>query len=149
MSQSIETALSLIASSSEGFLATLEGEVPFVSAVSYIYEPNSGDPNKPGRICLFLSSLARHTRNFKKTPNVSLLVVEDGSLPIYERKRVTLQGKIDEVKDEGRFKDFRARYLEIFPNSEVFFSLPDFQFFEIRFTELHLISGFGKISTFR
>ncbi len=149
MSQNIEDALSLLAASSEGFLATLEGESPFVSAVSYIYEPDSGAPGKQGKIDLFLSRLARHTKNFQKNPNVSLLVVESSALPIYEKKRVTLQGRIQEVKDEERFRKFKAGYLKIFPNAETFFELPDFQFFEIRIAEIHLIAGFGKITTFR
>ena len=149
MNQKIETALSLLAASYEGFLATLEGEKPFVSAVSYIYEVEPAAANRPGKIGLFLSGLARHTQNFQKNPNVSLLVVEDSSEPIYERKRVTLQGTIHNVQDEERFKNFKAKYLQIFPSAEPFFTFPDFQFFEIRITDIHLISGFGKITTFR
>ena len=149
MDQRIETALSLIACSYEGFLATIEGEKPFVSAVSYLYEVNPGDPTKPGKVCLLLSELARHTRNFQKNPNVSLFILENNSAPVYERKRVTIQGTIHYVKDEERYKNFKIKYLQIFPSAEPLFTFQDFRFFEINIADLHLIGGFGKVDTFR
>ena len=149
MNQRIETAFSLIASSYEGFLATLEGDKPFVSAVSYLYEANTAGQKQPGKLCLLLSELARHTRNFQRNPNVSLLVLENSSVPVYERKRVTVQGTIQYVKDEERFKSFKSKYIQIFPSSEPLFTFQDFRFFEMNIADVHLISGFGKVDTFR
>ena len=93
--------------------------------------------------------MARHTRNIQKNPDVSLLVTENGPAPSYEKKRATLQGRIRWVKDETEFKKFKARYIQAFPTSEMFFTFSDFRFFEMEISELHWIAGFGKIETFR
>ena len=96
-----------------------------------------------------MSDLARHTQNIQKNPQVSLLALEAGSAPVYERKRVTIQGAAQIVKDQDRFNRFKVRYIEAFPSSAGFFNFGDFRFYEIKIANMHLISGFGKIETLK
>ena len=146
MSEGTEAAVRLLQSSREGFLGTLENAQPFVSAVSYLFE--SGAPHRFGKIGLLLSDLARHTQNLQRNPNVSLLVTEPGTQPVYAKKRATVQGLASAMKDPIHFTDFKLRYVEAFPSAEIFFTFRDFHFYEIEITELHWIGGFGKIETF-
>lgn len=145
--EELKAAVSLLESSKEGALATLENtQHPFVSAVGFLYERVEG----LGTFYLLLSDLARHTRNLSRDPKVSLLVVEKNeAAPIHERKRMTVQGRVKRVEDKERFQELSCRYLKIFPRSEMFFALPDFRFYEFQPEEIHWIGGFGKAAIFR
>src|SRR3989338_4710603 len=144
MESAIKEALELLAASREGALATLEGAVPFVSAVGFVYIPPAGSQEPWGKIQLFLSELARHTRNFQKNPNVSLLITENGPAPAYEKKRVTAQGTIGRVTEEIQVTEFKTRYLRAFPSAEMLFGFSDFRCFEIKISEIHWIGGVGE-----
>lgn len=134
----------LIRGSSETSLGTLEGNRPFVSATGYVVV----DEN-PWTLALLLSDLSRHTRNIQKSPLVSLLVVENKKgIPIHERMRVTLLGEATVVSDGDTFERLRKSYLQRFPKSQAFFSLPDFRFYQVESCEIHWIGGFGKAKTF-
>lgn len=159
MSDNLQAALSLIENSREGALATLDAQDapaqsrdpvfsrPFVSAVGYLYERTAG---KYGTTYLLLSDLARHTVNLKKNPGSSLLIVEaNQDLPIHERKRVTLLGKAKIIDDKKKFEALKKDYLKIYPRAEIFFTLPDFRFYEIEINEIYWIGGFGKAEHFR
>ena len=128
----------------EAALGTVEGENPFVSAVNYLFKPETGE--RLGSFYLFLSRLARHSKNIEKNPSVSLLVVEkDPGVPLTERKRVSVIGRAEAVKSEGEKKSLQTQYQNQFPFSEMFFSLPDFHFYKITPHSLHWIAGFGEI----
>ena len=128
----------------EASLGTLEGESPFVSAVNYLFRPEEGE--KVGNFFLFLSQLARHSKNIERNPAVSLLVVErDPGVPLPERKRLTIVGTAEVVASEQEKKLLETQYRKEFPFSEIFFSLPDFRFFRIRPNSAHWIAGFGEI----
>ena len=142
MTQKMAAAVTLLREAHEGALATLENDVPFVSGMAFVYE-ESGVPEGIGKICLIMSDLARHTKNIMKNPNVSLFVVENGPAPIYEKKRMSLQGKISYVKDERRHAALKALYLQALPGSEKLFSFLDFHLFEIDITGIHAVDGFG------
>jgi len=146
---SIEEAARLMSVQSEAALATLDGGRPYVSAVGYLYEREAASA-RFGKIFMLLSDLARHTKNLAKNPVTSLLVVEDNpNAPIHERKRVTLEGRVRPVDDRIRFEELRSKYLKVFPKSEIFFSLPDFRFYEMEISALHWIGGFGKAAVFK
>lgn len=144
--ENTQQALDLIASSHEAALATLEDGKPFTSAVSYLhlpYQDNTGT-EKFGRLAVLLSSMARHTKNLMKNPDVSLLVLEKGDDYLYERKRVSVQGQAAPAAQE-KAPAYREEYLKLFPQSKILFSLPDFQFYEVKISSLYFIGGFGKI----
>ena len=149
MGRDLELLSKLIKSSSEAALGTLEedssGTVarPYLSATGYVVE----DEEKLS-VAVFLSKLARHTRNIQKNPRVSLLVVETGRDPVHQRARATLMGKAVMVRDEEAAGHLKREYLKRFPKAEIFFSLADFSFYRIEPSEIHWIAGFGKAGTF-
>ena len=146
MAQKIDSAFELLEKAHEGFLATLEEGKPFVSAAGFLYERKSG---KFGKIFLFLSDLARHTKNLRSNPQVSLAAAEAGPEPVYERRRVTAQGSIQAVEDPALIKTLQSKYAKIFQGSDMLFGFRDFHFFGIDITEIHLVAGFGSIETFK
>ena len=95
-----------------------------------------------------MSELARHTKNVRRHPNASVLVMESGETPVYEKKRVVAQGILEELKDKNRFEVYKKQYLQHYPSSRIFFTLQDFHFFEMKIEELYYIGGFGKIQSF-
>ncbi len=145
MPENREAAVKLIQEGREAVLATLEDSKPFTSAVNYLFEAGGGF----GKIILLMSDLARHTRNAKATPHVSLLIAEHSDAPVYERKRVSAQGSFSQVPDAGRIQDYKNRYLSLFPKSQIFFTLADFRFYEIQITEIYFIGGFGKAESLK
>jgi len=140
----LKPALELADSNCELALATMEAGASFASSTGYLFE-KAGDF---GHFVLLLSDLARHTKNLRSNPEVSLLVVETGSEPIQERQRITVKGGAIVVKDEARFEQLKQAYLKVFPRAEVFFELPDFRFYVIEPTEIYWIGGFGKAKVF-
>lgn len=134
----------LLLQEDEASLATFEETAPFVSAVNYLFKPETGDPL--GNLYLFLSGLARHTKNLQKNQTASLLVIgKDPGVPLPERKRVTVMGKMERVKSDQEAKILEAQYRKQFPFSEMFFSLPDFHFYRFRPEAVHWIAGFAQI----
>ena len=148
MSEHQSEALKLLESNHEAALATVEAGRPFVSATGYLYEK---DPRgKFGSIYLLLSDLARHTQNLKRDPTLSLLIVEKNEeAPLHERRRATLQGTAKRLEDLKKFEALKTAYLKVFPRAQVFFTLPDFRFYEMKIEEIHWIGGFGKAARFR
>lgn len=142
--EDFKLALDLIAASNEAALSTLEEGKPFNSAVSYFYQAGE----KFGTAVMLISSMAKHTKNLQKSPEVSLLVTEPGEAYVYERKRVSAQGTAVLAPKE-KFQDYQNQYLKLFPRAKILFSLPDFQFYEIKISSLHYIGGFGKIRNFK
>jgi putative heme iron utilization protein len=143
VSENWQGLVTLVVASREASLATLEDKRPYVSATGYVLS----DPEH-FRIAVLLSNLARHTRNIRARPEVSLLIVEEGkTAPVHEKSRVTLLGEAALVKDAARSARLKDAYLDRFPRAQMFFSLPDFQFYEIVPDEIHWIGGFGKAGT--
>lgn len=149
MGRDFELLSELVKSSSEAALGTLEEKSsgaswPYISGTGYVVEDEA-------RLsaAVFLSRLARHTRNLQKNPRVSLLIIETGTrAPIHERARATLIGQAELIRDEKVSGNLKKEYLKRFPKAEIFFSLPDFAFYRIEPVEIHWIGGFGKAGTF-
>ena len=148
MDQELAPVRSLLLKEGEASLATLEGEVPFASAVNFFFKAGSGEAL--GEVYLFLSQIARHAKNLGENPNVSLLVVEAASkTPLPERKRVTLIGRAEAVTSDSEKKTVEPFYRRKFPFAEILFTLPDFQFYRVRTSAAHWIGGFGQIKNFQ
>ena len=149
MNTNKDDAIALLAQGHEAVLATLEEERPFASAVSYLYRPPI-DPDRFGKLYLLMSALARHTKNVKKNSFASVFVIEDGEPYVYERRRVSAQGKLEEIpRATALFDTLKIQYLKLFPQASMLFSLPDFYFYELSIQELYFIGGFGKIQALR
>ena len=138
-----EEALQLLSSVHEGSLATMDasGE-PFVSAVGFITEGE--------KIFILMSDLARHTKHLIQNPKASLLIVEQNTkLPIHEKKRASLSGLVLRVQDQTAFEKLKQNYLKAFPKANIFFTLPDFRFYEFQISEIYWIGGFGKAESIK
>lgn len=128
----------------EASLGTLEEGGSFVTAVNYLFKP--GEEERLGDFYLFLSRLARHSKNIEKDPQVSLLVVErDPGVGLPERNRLTVTGRAEPVTSKQEEKLLGIQYVRQFLFSEVFFTLPDFRFYRLRPRTMHWIAGFGEI----
>ena len=144
MTEDFEEVKNLLRHTSEAALGTLEAGRPFVSGTGFVLE---GEEKL--EVALLLSDLSRHTRNIKKNPAVSLLVVEENpQSSIHEKVRATLIGEVKLITDQDRFERLKKTYLKQFPRSDIFFSLPDFRFYELKPSEIHWIGGFGKAGTY-
>ena len=144
---SFEEASKLLESVSEGALGTVENGKPFVSATGCLFESGKG-AEKLGSLYFLLSDLARHTKNLNQCPEASFLMAESKeNTPVYERKRLSLQGKVTRISDPDAFKKLKGKYLERFPKAEIFFTLADFRFYEMPIESIHWIAGFGKAGT--
>lgn len=144
--ESIQGALDFLTKSKEGALATLNDGLPFVSVVGFFFEFQPGE--KWGNVVLLLSDLAQHTKNIRQNPAVSLLAVEKSDLPVHEKRRLTIEGKVSAAaKDENEI--YKKRYLEVFPKSGIFFTLSDFKFYELEISQIHWYGGFGKAAVFK
>lgn len=148
MPQSLESVKALIENQIEASLGTLEGEIPFVSATTYLFEPEEGD--RLGIFYLLLSNLARHTKNIQKNRVVSLLIVKARpEVPIQERARVTVVGEIECVDLREEKDILQRKYRDRFPWTEMLLTLPDFQFYRMRPREVHWIGGFAQVRIFK
>lgn len=144
MEKALADANSILEKAHEGALATLEDGSPFVSAVGFVFEKRE---EKFGGIYMFLSDLARHTKNLKSNAQASLLVVSESPYQaIHEKKRLTLSGEVKRLEDLKAAQRLQEKYLRVFPRSKIFFELPDFRFYEFVPKEIHWIGGFGKAS---
>ncbi len=143
--------LKILAAVPEASLGTVEGNgQPYVSAVGVLYETSPNPLEETGRIFLFLSALARHTRNLAQNPSVSLLFcAREQESPVHEAPRLTVQGVISLIENPDAEQKLRNAYLGRFPRAEIFLNLPDFRFYEVLIREIHWIGGFGKAKTLR
>lgn len=143
----IETseAVELLKQSREAVLATLEEPGPFTSAVNCFWQ----DGGTFGRLVFLMSDLARHAKNTAKDSRVSLHIMETSLQPLYQRKRVSAQAKVVQVRDVPIFQQYKQKYLELFPQAAIFFTLADFRFYEADIYELYYIGGFGRAKSLR
>jgi putative heme iron utilization protein len=101
-----------------------------------------------GRCYLFLSELASHTRNLKRCPSLSLMLIEPEAQAAnaFARRRITLQGNASLVargtaEFELALAEFHRRFGKIM---ELIEPLPDFQLFRLSLHEGRFVKGFGQ-----
>ena len=118
-------------------LGTLDAEgYPFTSLVTVATTP-AGEP------ILLLSDLAAHTRNLKRDPRASLLLVApggEGGDPL-AGARLTLTGTLARDDDERLRRRFVARHEE----AAGYAGFADFGFYRFAVKTGHLVAGFGRI----
>ena len=97
---------------------------------------------------LYLSELARHTRNLITNPAISLLLIEteEKSNNLFARQRIILQGKVIRIgRETDRFQlvmaEFRSRFGGFI---DVIEPLQDFHLFQIRPQSGRFIRGFAQ-----
>ena len=123
-----------------GVLLTLRNGRPFGSHVPYVF----GDDWT--RAYLHLSRLALHTQHLLQDVRVSLFVSEPdgpGKNP-QALKRCNLQGEAAVLRpDAPDYARMKERYLARFPQSAMMFGFGDFDLWELRMHDAHLVLGFG------
>ena len=129
-------ARSLIRRTRFAALATLDrGEgTPFASLVAVA---TAGDCAP----LLFLSALARHTRNLRADPRASLLVTDRPGDDPLAAARLTVSGTLVECEDSSAL----ARYLARHPEARGYADFHDFRLYRLEPVAAHLIAGFGRI----
>jgi putative heme iron utilization protein len=132
----------LIADCTVGSLGTLEENgYPLVTLVTVA-------SLSPTSLVLLLSGLARHTRNLKRVPKCSLLLVERGTEkgdPM-AGARMTVTGDATKIPRDHAQKA-RERFLQVHPSAAYYADFADFDFFLLEAQEAHLVAGFGRIET--
>ena len=120
-----------------GSLATLaEDGAPFASLVT-------AATTAEGEPILLLSTLAVHTRNLKRDPRASLLLVGpggEGGDPL-AGARLTLRGTVVGDDDPATRRRFLARHAE----AAGYAGFGDFAFYRLAVAGAHLVAGFGRI----
>lgn len=110
---------------------------PFGSIVPYLISPQ-------GRIAIFISELAEHTKNIAADNRVALTVSQVNNVDSpAAAARVTCLANAVLSDDQNAL---RERYLDMFADADQVLSLPGFQFYELDIRAVRLIGGFGNIS---
>jgi putative heme iron utilization protein len=121
-----------------GALATLSdrgGPFATLTAVATHYD---GSP------ILLLSRLAAHTRNLERDPRCSLLLTLGGRGDPLAHPRLTLEAVAARTTDPAA----RARFLRRNPKSALYANFPDFSFWRLEITGVHLNGGFARAADF-
>ena len=140
-------ATRLINASRWAALATTGDRGPLASMVSYAPEPGLTG------LLVFLSRLARHTRNLEAEPSGSLAisvpdrpeVLDPQTLP-----RVSVQGSVEPIeRTDPAFPGAWQIYAERLPAATPRLQLGDFTLFRLTLEEARYVGGFGSARTIR
>jgi putative heme iron utilization protein len=124
-----------------GVLLTLRHGRPFGSHVPFLLGEDWT------RVYVHLSRLALHTQHLLADPRLSLFLSEPDSPqknPL-ALKRMNLQGLgVILPPEEPKYARAKERYLARFPAASAMFTFADFNLWELRMEEAHLVLGFGQ-----
>jgi len=133
--------LALRDSSSAALLATLaDAQMPCASYAPLVWVDDC--------CFLYLSDLASHTRNLKRCPAISFLLMEneDGIANAFARRRITFAAIAVIVEREDPLfarvlAEFRQRFGKVMDMIE---PLPDFHLFRLQLQSGRFVRGFGQ-----
>jgi putative heme iron utilization protein len=133
--------LALRNSSKAALLATLtEDQMPFASYAPLVWVDDS--------CYLYLSDLAGHTRNLKRCPSISLLLMEDEDqvANAFARRRVTFAATVVVVEPaDPLFAPALAEFHHCFGKvMKMIEPLPDFHLFRLQLQSGRFVRGFGQ-----
>ncbi len=129
-------------------LATLRvtpmgGRLPRASMTAYAVAPD-------GRILMFLSGLADHTRGLLASASASIAITrpDRGDADPHLLTRVSLHGEASPVaRGSDEFGALGAHYVARFPEALTRFELGDFVLFVFTPKEVRYVEGFAKVRT--
>ncbi len=133
-----ELARRLIRTSRTATLSTIDAETggaPYGSLVLCACD-HAGQP------LVLLSDLARHTRNFRADPRVSMLFAKPGTEAI-NLSRATVLGEMEACDDPV----LRERFLRLHAGARNHMAFGDFHLYRLAPETVHFIGGFGRIET--
>ncbi len=93
-----------------------------------------------GSPLLLLSGLSLHTRNLVADGRASLLLAPAGKGDPLAHPRLTVVGRASVTKDERATRRFLSKH----PKSRLYVELPDFNFWHLAISGVHLNGGFAR-----
>jgi putative heme iron utilization protein len=131
----------LLRSVDSGILSTMSMEIPgypFGSLTPYAM-------THEGRVAVYVSEIAQHTRNMRGDPKVCLTVTEgSGTENQQALGRVTVVGDAREVPADLKVV-VGERYFSLFPEAREYAGTHDFLFYWVEPRRVRYIGGFGRI----
>jgi putative heme iron utilization protein len=135
----------LLRASRLGTLGTLEPQTGFPFAtLTNVATDIDGAP------LILVSRLSTHTQNLLHDERVSLLLSRSGQNARAEKgdpmahPRLTVQAYARLVVDSALLPRIRRRYLARHPKAQIYVDFPDFAFFRLEPTGIHLNGGFAR-----
>lgn len=98
-----------------------------------------------GAPILLMSRLAAHRRNLERDPRCSLLLSQGGRGDPLAHPRLTLEARAEPTSDAAA----RARFLRRNPKASLYADFPDFAFWRLEVTGVHLNGGFARAADFQ
>jgi len=135
-----ERAATLFAQVGTGALSTVALQpagYPYGSFVTYGVDV--------GAPVFLISEMAEHTRNLRKDPRASLLVVEPGDGDPLARARVTLVGTCRVLAEADRARSFASIVAE-HPGAARYADFGDFHVWRLEVAAVRYIGGYGRMS---
>lgn len=131
----LTTARQLLFDASTAALATLDPGTGFpLATLVNVAAAADGTP-------VFLASaLSLHTRNIDADARVSLLIADIGKGDPAAHPRLTVVGRAARSSD----RNLRDRFLARHPKAKLYADFPDFSFFTVEMSGLHLNGGFAR-----
>ncbi|GAA0897084.1 HugZ family protein [Pseudonocardia zijingensis] len=133
-----ERSRTLITAVRTGSLATIgDGGFPFGSLVAHAVDHE-------GRPLLLLSDLAEHSRNLAADPRASLMATEVGTGDPLALARVTVIGRVGELRGEERdaaLETYKAAHPGAF-----YSGFADFRLYRLEVQSVRYVGGFGRMS---
>ncbi len=97
-------------------------------------------------ICVYVSQLARHTRNLLQRPSASLMFIasEQDSRNLFARQRLILQCRAEQVSEAEAEPVLQQMEAQLGNTIGLLRSLPDFLLFRFHVESGSYIKGFGQ-----
>lgn len=129
----------LMRSVDSGILSTMSKELPgypFGSVTPYFLTHD-------GRVVIYVSGIAQHTKNILADPKVCMTVMDSGDESQQSLGRVTVIGDAEIASDDE--SKVMERYFQFFPEAVRYAQTHSFMFVTIKPKRVRYIGGFGKI----
>lgn len=97
-----------------------------------------------GAPLLLMSRLAAHRRNLERDARCSLLLAQGGKGDPLAHPRLTLEARAEPTSDRAA----RERFLRRNPKAALYADFPDFAFWRLEATGVHLNGGFARAADF-
>jgi heme iron utilization protein len=122
-----------------GTLGTLTADGAPMTTLSTVATDSDGMP------LIFTSRLSAHTTNLLADPRFSLLLAERGKGDPLAHPRLTLNGRAEAVSaDDPALARYRLRFLNRHPKAQIYIDFPDFLFWRLVPSQIHLNGGFAR-----
>jgi hypothetical protein len=132
----------LLRSIRAGALATIGAEGTLLASLVSVATQADGSP------LLLLSRLAGHTTHLEADPRCSLLLAQGGKGDPLAHPRLSVVGRAERIETEEGRAAARARFVARNPKAELYVDFPDFGFWQVTVSTLHLNGGFARAARF-